>query len=748
MIRDETSFYTHESLFFHASATQFKKIPGHPIAYWVSERVFNSFRDATLGDLADIRGGMSTSSNVNFVRYWPEVSISKSAFDIEKEAVVSSVCTWFVYNKGGEFRKWFGNRDFLVNWRDDGADIKNAVVNNPSDPNTTHWSRRIFNTEYFFEEGLTWGDINTSVFSARYLKKGAISDGVGIGAYRFKRDDIKLAVLALLNSKVFKTFSEFLCPTLHFNSGPMSNVPIPKGFPSNKFSESVKRAISIAETDWNSYETSWNFTGSPLFNYEDGQLTVSTNYGKLRTFTHAMILEMQRLEEENNRILIDAYGLQDELTPEVPLEEITLTCNPHYRYKLSGQWLVASDQQREKELEARLLQDTMKEFISYAVGCMFGRYSLEKPGLILANQGDTFEDYVREVESWKLEGERVASGQWPVASQEGENYACEKLQGSDCLAEGHGFGSAGVSGDQTVSEGGALRADQSGEASGSVSSLEHRRGASATINGGVQKLSVDSKGIPGGSGNSTADGNSPQLSDRGTSCPNHGSASRGQQNDSSLDVQTSPRPLATSHWPLATDSFLPDKDNVIPILDGDWFADDISERFRKFLRITFGEDHFDENLRFIEQAIGKDVQKYFITDFYSDHVQRYKKRPIYWMFSSPKGSFNALIYMHRYRPDTVSVVLNDYLREFRTKLNAKLEHLLHVGISADASKSDKTKALKEIEKIKKIVVELEDYEREVLYPLAAKQIEIDLDDGVKVNYPKFGSALKHVPGLS
>lgn len=158
-------------------------------------------------------------------------------------------------------------------------------------------------------------------------------------------------------------------------------------------------------------------------------------------------------------------------------------------------------------------------------------------------------------------------------------------------------------------------------------------------------------------------------------------------------------------------------------------------------------EHYEDNLRFVEDALGKDIRKYFLKDFYNDHVRRYKKRPIYWLFSSPKGSFNALIYMHRYRPDTVSVVLNDYLREFRTKLTSHKNHLEAVSISGSASQAEKTKALKEIEKITKMISEMEEYEREVLYPLATEQVEIDLDDGVKVNYPKLGSALKKIAGL-
>jgi hypothetical protein len=191
-----------------------------------------------------------------------------------------------------------------------------------------------------------------------------------------------------------------------------------------------------------------------------------------------------------------------------------------------------------------------------------------------------------------------------------------------------------------------------------------------------------------------------------------------------------------------------DADNVIPVLDGDWFSDDIAERFRKFLRVTFGEAKFQENLSYIEGALGKDIRKWFTRDFYDYHVRRYKKRPIYWMFSSPKGSFQALIYMHRYRPDTVSVVLNDYLREYRNKLEAHRKSLESISISPDATPTQRTKAEKEIGEVTKVIAELDEYEREVLYPLATEKKPIDLDDGVKANYPKFGAALKPIKGLS
>jgi len=372
---------------------------------------------------------------------------------------------------------------------------------------------------------------------------------------------------------------------MHFKSGDFGKIPFIDVY-REKVDVIVQRAVDLSIKDWQILEIFWDFTCLPLLGDDCREPTLSETYQKLRARWLKMTLEMQRLEAENHRIFIDAYGLQDELTPEVPLKEITLTCNPHYRYR---------GNKSETELESLLLADTMREFISYAVGCMFGRYALDKPGLILANQGETLADYQQQI---------------------------------------------------------------------------------------------------------------PES------------------------------------------SYPADANNVIPILNGNWFSDDISERFFQFLRTTFGQDHYHDNLAFIEHALGKEIRNYFLKEFYSDHLKRYKKRPIYWLFSSPKGNFNALIYMHRYRPDTASIVLNDYLREFRTKLASHKDHLEAVSISSNAPPKEKTKALKEIEKLKKIMSELENYEREVLYPLATEQREIDLDDGVKVNYPKLGKALKKIAGVS
>jgi hypothetical protein len=197
---------------------------------------------------------------------------------------------------------------------------------------------------------------------------------------------------------------------------------------------------------------------------------------------------------------------------------------------------------------------------------------------------------------------------------------------------------------------------------------------------------------------------------------------------------------------VSAPTFMPDTDNVIPIVGGDWFEDDILARFREFLRVAFGEEHFEENLRFVTESLGvQDLRDYFVKSLYKDHVQRYKKRPIYWLFSSPKGSFNALIYMHRYTPSTVGTVLNEYLREYQAKLKSSLEHHERLAVGGGTPR-EVAAAQKEADRLRKVLVELDEYERD-LYTLASQPISIDLDDGVKVNYPKFGAALKKIPGL-
>jgi type II restriction/modification system DNA methylase subunit YeeA len=598
--------------FYRASAADFRKIPGAPIAYWFSEKTFNCFElNPILAEFFEPQVGLQTSNTERFIRIWPEVSFANLFLNARNnDEAADSHCKWFPLDKGGTFRRWYGNNDHIVNWALNGLEIKQYVSERYPYLNG-NVDYVVKDRGFFFRPGVTWTKVSSGTFSVRETFGGSIFSDAGMKVPTDDDQDLNL-LSRYLNSKVTHHFLSALSPTLNFEKGAISSLPFKRVDISD---ENEDKIVQHAITDWNSFEVSYHFTTLPLLRPEHRQATLAATYAHLRRHWQAMTGEMQRLEVENNRLFIDAYGLQDELTPDVPLHEITLTCNPPYRYGAG---------KSDAEYARLLLADTLREFLSYAVGCMFGRYSLEKAGLVLANQGEGVEDYARKI------GE---TGDWRLEIGE-ERAAKPNLQ-------------------------------------------------------------------------------SPNL-------------------------QSPTLPI----------SFPPDRDNVIPILDGEWFADDIVERCKRFLRVTFGEEHYAENLAFVEQGLGRDLRGYFLREFYDDHVRRYQKRPIYWLFSSPKGSFNALIYMHRYRPDTVSVVLNDYLRDFQNKLAAHRSHLERVSISAASSPRDKTAALKEIDKVEKMIAELAAYERDVLYPLATQQVAIDLDDGVKVNYAKFGKALRRIVGVS
>jgi hypothetical protein len=406
----------------------------------------------------------------------------------------------------------------------------------------------------------------------------------------------------LLNSKVFDYFVGFFSQTMSKGTGDFSRVPIIIE-EIEEIEKKVSIAYNIAKLDWQCKEVSMQFMKNALlFHVIDGDMEVS--YDTYKQYWKNKFTQLHQNEEELNSKFIKIYGLNEELSNDVPLEDITIL-----QEELDRKAIIKLNNKLHRDLNTHVVQnygeinllfnskEVIAQFISYFVGCILGRYSLDKEGLILANQGDTLQDYLHTITKSK----------------------------NDC-------------------------------------------------------------------------------------------------------------------------SFLADEDNIVPVLDDEWFEDDIVGRFYQFLKVTFGEKNYNKNLAFIEEQIGKDIRKYLTKDFYPDHIKRYKKRPIYWMFSSPKGSFNVLIYLHRYTPDTVSNILNKYLKEFIGKLKTHKEHLQHIQVSG--SPAEKVKAIKESDSIDRILIELHDYERDILYPLATERIAIDLDDGVLVNYNKFGKAVKEVSGLN
>jgi type II restriction/modification system DNA methylase subunit YeeA len=552
---------------FRACADDFRKIPGLPIAYWASELTRAAFaKFPVITESANLKKGLETRNNALFVRLWHEVGTNNSGYGMETpEAANASNLKWFPFDKGGGFRKWYGNNECLVNWKNNGIDI-HQYSNLPM----TFSGAPLRAKRFYFQPGITWGSITSSKFSIRWDDNGFIPSNAGMKLFAPDRA-VRMNILGLLNSTVADKLLSCLSETLNFDQGVVARIPLAEG--RGRQMEIAQECINSAKNDWDNFETSWDFGSQPLLRSGLKGATLDTSWRNWQNQSTSAIRRMQELETENNRLFIEAYGFSDELTPDVPEEQITLA---------------RADARRD-----------MAAFLSYAVGCMMGRYSLNHPGLILANAGESIPEYLAKV---------------------------------------------GLAQDQLT--------------------------------------------------------------------------------------------------------FAPDKDGIIPVLDGEWFEDDVVARTREFLRATFGEGTLRENIRFIEESIGRELRSYFLTDFYKDHLQTYKKRPIYWMIQSPRKGFSVLIYLHRYTRDTMNLVLNRYLREYQVKLRSRIAHLAEVQTSGAISTRDKTAARKEFDKLTKTLHECEEWERQVVLPLAQARIELDLDDGVKVNYLKLGEALAPIPGLA
>ena len=545
---------------FRASIDSFGGVPRYIMAYQATPHTLQAFASGEpLRTVAEAFTGLQTGDNPRFIRFWYEVGIGQIRFGCDSRmSARDSGARWFPYVKGSNFRKWYGNNICVLDWLLDGQAIRQ------------HPSATVRNGEYYFRAGLAYNNIANS-FSVRAVDEGFICDQKNSMFFASTNEHLLLA-LGLLNSPVVEPFLEILSPK-DFNPGSLKIVPLPAGaLKGESVDKVVSSLISLARTDWDNFEISWDFRDHPLLRPGVKAATIGASWGSWETSCAAAIRRMQELEAENNRLFIDAYGLEGELQADVPEDQITLA---------------RADARRD-----------VASFLSYAVGCMMGRYSLDRQGLVLADAGDTLREYLAKV--------------------------------------------------------------------------------------------------------------------------------------------------GRTHEQL---TFAPDEDGILPVLDGEWFADDIVARTRDFLRATFGEGTLRENLRFIEEALGKDLRKYFLTDFYKDHLQTYKKRPIYWMVQSPKRGFAALVYLHRYTRDTLNVVLNRYLREYQAKLTTRIAALAQAQASA-TSAGAKTEARKESDKLTKVLLECQEWERQALLPLAQARLELDLDDGVKANYLKLGEVLAPIPGLA
>ena len=550
---------------YKARQEEFCSVPGSPIAYWLPSAVFTIFNDnnAALGKSHRISQGMSSADNNRFLRLWFEVSRERIVMNCYSDEESKTLFgKWYPLNKGGEYRKWYGNRSFVVNYEHGGQELKafpNAYVRN---------------SDVYFKEFVSWSKVSTSEPAFRLFEEGFIFSDAGMSIISKSRKD-SLIIIAVLNSKVTTEILRIFSPTMNFEAGQISKIPILdyKQY-DQRICDLAQDCIQMANEDWDSFETSWDFIRHPLITiipknrllFEIGSIDLAECYMCWETECTGRFNKLKENEEQLNRIFISAYGLEDELSPEVEDKDISV--------------------------RKANLQREMKSLISYAVGCMFGRYSLD------------------------VEDLAYAGGNWKEA-------------------------------------------------------------------------------------------------------------------------------YATKYK-----TFMPDEDAIIPITDEEYFKDDIVARFVDFVRIVYGEETLEDNLRFIADALGNKgdtsravIRNYFLNDFYKDHCNTYSvtgsgKRPIYWLFDSGKqNGFKALIYIHRYTPDTVGLIRSVYLHNAQEAIQNSLKNAEYV-IATSASAVDRAANTRKRDKYIKQLNELRPYYQAISH-VALQRIEMDLDDGVKKNYQLF-----------
>ena len=582
---------------FQAKQKDFEKIPGSPVAYWVSDKVREIFeKNQKLGEVGEAKQGLATADNNRFLRLWNEVSYNKIGYNMaNSDEALESKKKWFPYNKGGEIRKWYGNQEYLVNWENDGYEIKNfknAVVRNPS---------------YYFKESISWGLITSAGSSFRYFPKGFIYDVSGMSYFLEKN---KFNYLGILNTKVYSDFTKIINPTINLQVGDVLALPATE-IKNEKFNNLVQQNISISKEEWDSRETSWDFNKLSLIDEKD----LKTAYENYCNYWRNNFVQLHKNEEELNRLFIEIYDLQDEMDEKVSFDDITILKKEAKIIQIDNTISKNFSSESEKYLYDRGISlefnkdELVKQFLSYAIGCIMGRYSINKSGLIIANSDDILE---------------LSENKFIVKGTDGE-----------------------------------IRQE------------------------------IESK-------------------------------------------------------------FLPDEFGIIPITDEKDFSNDIVEKVKEFIKFIYGEESLKDNLNFIAEALGNKDNKsaeeiiriYFIKDFYSDHLQRYQKRPIYWLMNSgKKNAFSCLFYMHRYEPLTVARVRADYLIPYQEMLENKRKFIERQLSDDDISAKEKKNIEKQLKELDTSLKELREYANEVKH-IAEQKIPLDLDDGVNVNYEKLGAILK------
>ncbi|EAB3254189.1 BREX-1 system adenine-specific DNA-methyltransferase PglX, partial [Salmonella enterica] len=531
-----------------------------------------------------------TGDNIKFQRYWYEVSIKKTLITNKESNTKIDIhnIKWFPCSSGGEYRKWYGNNEIVVNWENNGYEIRNFKFENGKTRSAVR------NDEYYFREGITWSKISQGNFCVRYRPKGFVFDDTGRCGFSNNKNELLYAA-GLMCTPVVNHYLSILAPTLSFTSGELASVPYPEI--EDEIIELVTNAIEIAKNDWDSQEQSWDYVCSPLLEHNSTQLL--RNIYKQKINTNIKLVETLLLIENTiNNIFIDKLQLDKTIIKAVLQSEITLLCNPNYRYK---------NIQDHTDLTNKYYTDITIDILSYIIGCMMGRYSLDREGLVYAHEG----------------------------------------------------------------------------------------------NKGFAELVAED----------------------------------------------------------AYKTFPADNDGILPLMDDEWFDDDVTSRVKEFVRTVWGEEHLQENLEFIAESLclyaikpkkGESaldtIRRYLSTQFWKDHMKMYKKRPIYWLFSSGKEkAFECLVYLHRYNDATLARMRTEYVVPLLARYQANIDRL---NEQVDgASGGEATRLKRERDSLSKKFNELRSFDDRLRH-YADMRISIDLDDGVKVNYGKFGDLLADVKAIT
>ena len=573
----------HNILYHNVLQNKFSKIAGNTIGYWISKKMMNIFSTAPrMSEVSRARLGQNTGDNERFLRYWQEVTFPKIGMGLSSD-YDGIKYKWVPYTKGGVQRKWYSTAETVINWLNDGEEVKEFCVKRNDGK---HWSRYIQSLDCFYKEGIVFPRIGTGNFCTRYIPAGSIYD---VNAPACFSDTILKYQLSYLNSCVAKQLLGILCPTLTFQVGDVSKLPfIVSNDKLSDINNIVNNNIQISQTDWDAHETSWDFQENELVNLQKQGLgtvtaclgnttvmkysTLSLLYAEYVAKWEKMFRDLHANEEELNRQFIEIYGLQDELTPDVPLDEVTILQQGEIKIE-NNQILFQRDV-------------VIKQLISYAIGCWMGRYRLDKPGLHIAHPSPTADEI-------------------------------------------------------------------------------------CTYSYGNETLTIDD------------DGNIPLLP---YDCP---------------------------------------------------FDDNLQNRIADFVRIAFGADGLTENLNFIEESLGCSIEKYLDKDFWKDHKKMYQNKPIYWLWSSKKGAFRVLSYMHRMDAYTAERIRSKYLLPYIEYVQNKIHNLENKITSLTTTEK------RSLDNYRKILEECREY-HDRLHVVAEQAIDFDLDDGVAVNYAKFGDVLSKI----